>query len=84
MLLKREPELARLQSEVMGVTDEGGEFFCANREWYVRFEPKLKELVGTRAERDDPLLRTQEAYELSHHNLYRLLPNCRNCVCLPW
>lgn len=64
--------------------DEGGPSFCANKLWYVRYEPELRRLVGKGAEADDPLLRTQEAYELSRHVLYRRLPNCRECVCVPW
>lgn len=84
MLLKREPELARLQYDAMAVRDEGGNSFCANKVWYVSFEPQLKQLVGNNARADDPLLRSQEAYELSYHTLYKLLPDCRNCVCVPW
>jgi hypothetical protein len=84
VLLRREPGLARLQSEAMSVRDEGGSAFCANRVWYVRFEPQLKQFVGSDAEGDDPVLRSPEAYELSRQILYRLLPDCRNCVCVPW
>ena len=84
MLLKREPDLARLQLELMAVKDEGGESFCANKVWYIWYEPQLKQLVGSHAGRNDPLLRSQEAYELSQHHLYKLLPNCRNCICVPW
>lgn len=84
VLLRREPELARLQQEVLAVKDEGGDSFCANRAWYILFELRLKELVGGRAKSDDPLLRSQEAYELSYHRLYGLLPNCRDCICVPW
>jgi hypothetical protein len=84
VLLKREPDIARLQQEVMAVKDEGGHSFCANKVWYVWFEPRLKQLVGNSAQSDDPILRSQESYELSYHTLYKLLPNCRNCICLPW
>lgn len=84
MLLRREPDLARLQREVLAVKDEGGDSFCANKVWYIWFEPQLKQLVGRDARGSDPLLRSQETYELSHHNLYKLLPNCRDCICVPW
>jgi hypothetical protein len=84
VLLKRETGLAHLQLELMSVKDEGGDSFCANRMWYVRYEPQLKTLVGKQAARNDPFLRSQEAYDLSYHHLYKLLPNCRNCVCVPW
>lgn len=84
VLLRREPRLELLRSEMAEVKDEGGVSFCANKLWYVRYEPELKGLVGKSAEVDDPLLRMPEAYELSRHVLYRLLPNCRDCVCVPW
>lgn len=84
VLLRREPGLARLQSEATAVRDKGGRSFCANRLWYIRFEPQLRQLVGKSSEGNDPLLRSPEAYELSHQILYRLLPDCRNCICMPW
>ena len=66
------------------VRDEGGPSFCANKVWYIHFAPRLNELAGERARSDDPLLRSDEAYELSYQKLYRSLPNCRSCVCEPW
>jgi hypothetical protein len=84
VLIRREPRLEQLQAELAAVRDEGGPSFCANRLWYVRYGPELKRLVGSDAEVDDPLLRTNDAYELSRHVLYRLLPDCRDCVCVPW
>lgn len=68
----------------MTVRDEGGASFCANKVWYVHFDQELKKLAGKHAATDDPLLRTQESYELSYQTLYKLLPNCRNCICVPW
>jgi hypothetical protein len=68
----------------MSVGDGGGKSFCANRLWYVHYEPRLKRLVGKGAEADDPLLLTPEAYELSRQTLYKLLPACRDCICIPW
>lgn len=65
--------------------DEGGPSFCANKFWYIHADPKLSELVGRHARRqDDPLLRSAQAYEIARDTLFRLLPDCRNCVCLPW
>jgi hypothetical protein len=84
MLLEREPALGRLQAELSDVRDEGGNSFCANKYWYVRVAPRVAELVGAQSGRDDPLLRAPEAYTLAYEVLYRLLPNCRNCVCVPW
>lgn len=79
-----EPELAQLRREVESIGDEGGAYFCANKVWYIWIEPRLKELVGRHALRRDPLLRSHEAHEAARETLYRLLPNCRNCVCVPW
>ncbi|HZG52202.1 MAG TPA: hypothetical protein VEZ40_08700 [Pyrinomonadaceae bacterium] len=84
-MLEREPALGELQVELSAVRDEGGNSFCANKYWYVHVAPRLAELVGTQSTRDDPaFLRTPEAYTLAYEVLYRLLPNCRNCVCVPW
>ena len=83
-LVAREPALARLRREVEAVEDEGGRSFCANKVWYIQFEPHLTKLAGRRATGPDPLLRTPQAYEVARATLYELLPDCRNCICLPW
>ena len=84
MLIEREPGLAQLWLEVESIRDEGGHSFCANKVWYIWIEPRVRELVGSHAAREDALLRSREAHELARQILYRLLPNCRNCVCVPW
>ena len=83
-LLEREPALGELQAELSAVRDEGGTSFCANKYWYVHAAPRVAGLVGAQAAKADPSLRTPEAYTLAYEVLYRLLPNCRNCVCVPW
>lgn len=83
-LVALEPELAQLRLEVQSIRDEGGPSFCANKVWYIWIEPRLRELVGGQARRDDALLRSREAHESAREILYRLLPGCRNCVCVPW
>jgi hypothetical protein len=83
-LAEREPALVELQHELSEVRDEGGNSFCANKYWSVRVAPRVSELVGAQSVREDPLLRAPEAYTLAYEVLYRLLPNCRNCVCVPW
>ena len=80
-LIARESELARLRADVEAVEDIGGPYFCANKIWYIRFKPRLGELVGWSARKDDPLLRSPQAYALAHKTLYRLLPDCRDCIC---
>jgi hypothetical protein len=84
MLIELEPELEQLRLEVESIRDEGGPSFCANKVWYIWIEPRVSELVGRRARRAAPLLRSREAHEAVRKNLYPLLPNCRNCVCVPW
>jgi hypothetical protein len=84
LLAQREPRLAQLQHEVSKVRDEGGHSFCANKYWYIQIAPRVTELVGAQAAQDDPVLRSPEAPEVTYDVLYRLLPNCRNCVCVPW
>jgi hypothetical protein len=83
-LVAREPALAVLYSELAEVTDDGGPSFCANKFWYIHADPRLTPLVGRNADTDDPLLRSTQAYEVSRKTLFGLLPDCRNCVCLPW
>ena len=83
-LVEREPELANLYLETSAVKDGGGPSFCANKHWYIHVEPRLTELVGQRAQTTDPILLSPKAYELAYDVLYGLLPNCRNCICVPW
>ena len=84
-LTEREPRLAQMYTEIAHVTDDKiSATFCANRLWYIQFEPRLLNLVGSRAEMPDKLVRAPEAYTLARRTLYRLLPDCRNCVCVPW
>ena len=83
-LVARESGLARLRLEVEAVKDEGGPSFCANKVWYIEFKPRLRELVGAGARKNDPILCSPQAYEVAHRTLYRLLPDCRDCICFPW
>jgi hypothetical protein len=76
--------LARLRLEAESVKDEGGTSFCANKIWYIKFDRRLAELIGQDAHKDDPLLRSRNAHELAYETLYKLLPDCRSCICLPW
>lgn len=81
-LVRHEPRLSELRAEIAAVRDPGGPSFCANDTWYARFKPGLVNLVGTYAERDDPLLATSAAYDLAYETCYRALPDCRDCWCL--
>ena len=83
-LVARAPVLAEVQQDVLLVRDEGGPAFCANRTWYVNFAPQLAALIGPQADTADAILRTRQAHEVAYQHLFSLLPDCRNCVCLPW
>lgn len=82
--MRREPALADLHAELSAVRDEGGPSFCANKFWYIHADPRLAALVGHHAQTDDSLLLSPQAYETARRTLFNLLPDCRNCVCLPW
>jgi hypothetical protein len=81
-LCRQEQRLAELEREVRGVTDIGGESFCANDQWYLPggFKSRLCRLVGWHAEK--PELRTCTAYDVASDHLYGLLPDCRECACI--
>lgn len=81
-LVSLEPRLAGLLKEADAVRDPGGSSFCANSVWYTRFKPRLVKLVGWGAEKQDKVLRSPEAYDLSYEQIYYALPSCRNCMCL--
>lgn len=81
-LVRREPRLAELLREAKAV-DDSDPHFCANLVWYGRggLKERLCRLVGWEAEKDDPVLRTPEAYDLAYEKIYNALPDCRDCDC---
>jgi hypothetical protein len=86
MLVKIEPELARLYDDVRAVRDPGGIWFCANNRWYGDasgggFKSRLVRLVGFDAQSRDPRMRTMEAYDVAYDKIYAALPPCRDCLC---
>ena len=82
-LTEREPRLVELLMDIKRVKDDKTKrSFCANRVWYQDFKPRLIEIVGWYSEKDDPMLRTQEAYDIAYDHLYSRLPSCRSCFCL--
>ncbi|MDP9358961.1 MAG: hypothetical protein M3Q71_13250 [Chloroflexota bacterium] len=87
-LVRAEPQLAVLRSEVERITARDGQRFCANAVWYgyngqPGIKPKLIRLVGFRAENPDPVLHTMVAYDTAYETLYALLPDCWDCDCAP-
>jgi len=77
-----EPRLTRLLEEARAMKDDGESVsFCANRIFYAKgsFKEQLSKLVGFDAEK--PELQSMEAYDAAYDEVYRLLPNCRNCAC---
>ncbi len=87
-LVRAEPRLAVLRSDVEQITAGDGQRFCANAVWYgyhgePGIKPKLVRLVGFRAESTDPAIRSSEAYDVAYQTLYALLPDCWDCDCDP-
>jgi hypothetical protein len=85
-LMAREPRLGHLLTVLSAVKDPGGRSFCANAIWagsagFPGFKRHLTALVGWGAEQDDPLLRSEAAYEVAYSRLYGALPPCRHCGC---
>jgi len=82
-LCELEPGLLELYRQACAVKDDRRKrSFCANAIWYREFKPVLVQLVGWTARKQDPVLRTSEAYRLAYDTIYHALPDCRNCWCL--
>jgi hypothetical protein len=80
-LVAREPRLAALLAEIRKIRSRPG--FCANELWYGygdyghSLKYRLSCLVGW-DRRPDPLLGTEDAYDVAYETLYRALPDCRH------
>lgn len=83
-LVEAQPLLKELYDDAGAVKDTGGRSFCANRIWYQGgLRNRLIEIVGWMAPKALPdFVRTQEAYDLAYQKVYKVLPYCRNCMCL--
>jgi hypothetical protein len=79
-ICKKEPRLSELYADARRITSRGDPNFCANFVWYRTLKPRLLFLVGWHAER--PELRTSEIYDFVYHYIYKVLPSCRNCLCM--
>jgi hypothetical protein len=85
-----EPRLLELEARARAIKDDGQtRRFCANHRWhgcigcdvcYGGLEQALTRLVGWGAE--TPELRSEATYDVAYDHLIRLLPPCRNCMCL--
>jgi len=78
------PAVVELERLCKSIKDEGGASFCANSRWYGTDDyPSIKgllyHLVGWGAK--PPILRSMQAYSTTYRHLYKLLPDCRNCIC---
>ncbi len=87
-LVRAEPRLAVLRSEVERITARDDQRFCANEHWYgyngqAGIKRELVRLVGFRAENPDPVLHSMAAYDVAYQTLYALLPDCWDCDCAP-
>ncbi|NLO26616.1 MAG: hypothetical protein GX113_00305 [Actinobacteria bacterium] len=85
-LSRREPALAGLLAEARAVSSKNDPDYCANAVWYgygqyqhSGLKPRLLQLVGWRACKDDPILRSEKAYDVAYHTICNALPDCRDC-----
>lgn len=85
-LVRREPALAELLREVRAVSSKDDRYYCANAVWYgygqyrrSGLKPRLLQLVGWCARKDDPILRSEKASDLAYHTICNALPDCRDC-----
>ena len=78
-LCEQEPRLLTLEQEIRTLRADSPHW-CANRVWYRDFEDRFNALVGWYAW--NPALKSDLAYNVAFHNLYRLMPPCRDCACL--
>lgn len=83
-LIEQEPQLQSLLNEILEIKDLGENYFCANEVWHdKKFKERMSKLVGWEASSNFPeFMRSEEAYDIAYHKLYRSLPDCRNCHCL--
>jgi len=52
------------------------EGFCANKVWYTIYKPRLVQLVGWSAAKEE--LRNSEAYDIAYRKIYDALPDCNH------
>jgi len=81
------PKLREVEASARAVSDDGGDFFCANNAWF-RIKRALSQTLGVwrrPAEGEAPdvaaRLGESEAFETAFRALYPLLPPCRSCGC---
>jgi hypothetical protein len=81
-----EPGLATLLAEARAVSSRGNPKFRANAVWYgfgkyrhSGLKPRLVQLVGWNARKVDPVLRSEDAYDVIYETISAALPDCRDC-----
>ena len=85
-LVAHEPRLGDLLAAIRA-QPTADPHFCGVRAWFGGrdsnggYKARMVALVGHQAERDDPALRSQEAYRAAYRVLYDALPPCRGCPC---
>ena len=83
-LVKLEPHLQELRDRAKRLKPEpDADYFCANEAWLRGgLKDELCALVGWDRISGDPILRTEEAYDVAYDAVYKELPDCFNCVCM--
>ena len=84
-LVAHEPRLGDLLAAIRA-QPTADPHFCGVRAWFGArgdggYKARMVALVGHQAERDDPALRSQEAYRAAYRVLYDALPPCRGGLC---
>ena len=84
-LARREPDLAELLAEARALFSSNDPNFCANAAWFgygtyrhSGLKPRLLQLVGWRARKDDPILHSEAAYDLAYATICDVLSDCRD------
>ena len=81
-----EPRLGALLAEIRA-RPRDDPHWCGVRAWFgPRYrggglQDRLVAVAGWQAEKDDPVLRSSEAYQVSCRKLYAALPACGDCPC---
>jgi hypothetical protein len=81
-LRKLEPGLTELANAARHYQKRRSRTFCANSVWYRELRPRLVLLVGWGSRHPEPVMRSQEGYDIAYDTIYSLLPDCRGCSCL--
>lgn len=73
-LVKLEPGLGQLFKKAKSYKPVLGK--CCINDWYRDFKPRLVQLVGWFGKKDNSILRSKEAYDLSYKTIHAAMERC--------